>query len=304
MATLTLDAAAHSFGLGALLRRATDVRHPALPAEQVLVAKLLAAAWIATGHVAQPRSTSLACLGLLAAFGVLFSPWTRSFCVALAGTILLGLISSRASFSYNRLYCAALFGMISLSGPGPRWQAAVVYLGAGADKLFSSGWRTGSVLDAFIRDLADFGRLWSPGGHVGEPNFVARLLAHGIDLFPALPFVLSWTVIACELALAVAFLRKSRVAIGLSIAFHGAVYIVTGGTLGMFFHAGLISALLVGIPSGRIGTPAGLLCLCLWTCGPWLSPLMVAILLGAAVVLALVPRPPHGPQLDAERVQP
>ncbi len=336
--SLTLQGAARRFGLGALLRRASDVGHPTLPAEQVLVAKLLAAAWIATGHVAQPTSIrvpwlgllervperfpwsmSLACLGLLAACGVLFTPWTRSFCVGLGGAVLLDLASSRAAFSYNRLYVAALFGMIALSGPGPRLQAALVYGGAGIDKLLSAGWRSGAVLDGFIRDLTAFGRLWSPGGHVGEPNVVAGILAGLADRVPALPAILSWGVILCELALAVAFLRSSTTAIVLSLAFHGTVYIITGGTLGMFFHAGLISALLAvpwterraSASAGRgaafvadlIGTPAGLLCLCLWTCGPWLSPGFLVALLGAALV-ALLPRAPHGSDLDAQRVQP
>lgn len=346
--SLTLDAAARAFGLGALLRRASDVRHPELPAEQVLVAKLLAAAWVVTGHAAQPTpirvpwlelleqlpegfpwSSSLVCLGLLAAFGILFTQLTRRFCLCLGVVILLDLASSRAAFSYNRLYCAALFGMISFSGPGslgvgPRAQAALVYLGAGLDKLLSSGWRSGTVLDGFLRNLADFGRLWSPGGHVGEPNPTAGALVGAVNLFPALSAVLSWTVIVCELALAAAFLRRSSFAIGLSVAFHVGVFVVTGGTLGMFFHAGLISALLA-VPwaerpaprsAGRaaaflaalLGTPAGLLCLCLWTCGPWLSPGFLAMLVGAGllgiVVLGLPPRAPNGSQLDAQRIQP
>ncbi len=330
-ASLNLDAVARAVGLGALLRRASDIRHPELPAEQVLVAKLLATAWIATGHVTQPVSirvpwlgflqgvpegfpwsTSLACLGLLAAFGILFTPWTRSFCLGLGGMILLSLCSSRAAFSYNRLYCATLFGLISLSGPGatagPRLQAAMIYMGAGFDKLLSPGWRSGTVMDGFLRDLAAFGRLWSPGGHVGEPNFSARLLVEAVEVFPALPAILSWAVISCEIALAVAFLRRSSWAMGLSLAFHVGVFVITGGTLGMFFHAGLISALLA-VPwverprSALLGTSPGLLCLCLWTCGPWLSPGFVAALVLGAVVLRLLPRPPHGPQLDAERVQ-
>jgi hypothetical protein len=344
---MNLDDAARAFGLGALLRRASEVRHPTLPAEQVLVAKLLAIAWIATGHVAQPTSirvpwvgflqqvpgsfpwsTTLACVGLLAAFGVLFTPWTRTFCLCLGGAVLLDLASSRAAFSYNRLYFAALFCMFSLSGPGivgagARWQAAVVYLGAGVDKLLSTGWRSGSVLEGFIRDLATFGRLWSPGGHVGEPNVAAGFLVVVIDRLPALPAILSWSVILCELALAVGFLRRSPYTIALSLAFHGGVFIVTGGTLGMFFHAGIISALLAvpwveraASPSAGRGTaflaylfrtPPGLLCLCLWTCGPWLSPAFVVVLLGAGmlgtIILGLSPRPPHGPQLDSERVQ-
>lgn len=347
--SLTLDAAARAFGLGALLRRASELQHPALPAEQVLTAKLLAAAWIATGHVAQPTpirvpwlglldripegfpwSPSLAWLGLLTAFGIIFTPWTRRFCLCLGGVILLDLASSRAAFSYNRLYCAALFGMISLSGPGtlgagPRGQAALVYLGAGLDKLLSSGWRSGAVLDGFLRNLAEFGRLWSPGGHVGDPNPVARLLVELADRFPTLllPAVLSWTVMSCELAIAVAFLRRSPYAMGLCLVFHGGIFVITGGTLGMFFHAGLISALLA-VPwverpaahsGGRgatflaalIGTPAGLLCLCLWSCGPWLSPGFLLLLLGAGLLginrLGLPPRPPHRSQLDAERIQ-
>jgi|SRR5579862_7925332 len=348
--SLTLDAAARTFGLSALFRRASDTQHAALPAEQVLTAKLLAAAWIATGHVAQltpirvpwvgvlqrvpegyPWSMSFAFLGLVAAFGILFTPWTRSFCLCLGGVILLGLASSKAAFSYNRLYCSALFGMISLSGPGilgagPRGQAALVYLGAGYDKLLSWGWRSGSILDCFLRNLADFGRLWSPGGHVGEPNPAARLIVELVDRFPALllPAVLSWTVIICEFALAVAFLRRSSTAIGLSVVFHGGVFVITGGTLGMFFYAGLISSLLAvpwaerpvprsagraaGFLAALLGTPSGLLCLCLWTCGPWLSPGFLVMALGAGllgiVVLGLPPRAPHGSQLDSERIKP
>lgn len=320
--------AAESLSLGDGIRRAFSLRHPVLPEEQVLVARLLAVAWIATGHVAQPTpirvpwwrllesvpdafpwSPLMAGLGLLAAFGILFTPWTRRFCLGLGALILLDLAASRAAFSYNRLYCAALFGMIALSGPGtlwaPRVQAALVYLGAGVDKLLSSGWRSGELLDGFIHHLAGFGRLWSPGGHVGEPNAVARALAMALDRSSALPAVLSWSVIFCELGIAALLLRRSRYAGGLLLAFHGGVFVVTGGTLGMFFHAGLISALLaVPFSTGRtlLGSPSGLFCLCLWSCGPWLGPAFFLVLLGI-VLVARLPSPPDGAELDAQRIQ-
>jgi hypothetical protein len=271
--------------------RLLSLRHPALAPHGVLLAKLLAAAWVLTGHasllprVHLPRLALLeglppggawrlgvAAVGLLCALAVLVSRHTRLACLGLAAVQGVGLLAARGDFQHNRLFCALLLALLGLSGARsqawlPRAQVALLYLGAGLDKLGDADWRGGRMLSSLLAELARYGRLWAPGGQQGAPNTVAALLsaADGFGPHGWLGLLLSWGVITGELLLAAAFLLPGRAArwgaLGGSLALQVGVYLVMGGPMGMFVYAGLAAALLAVPPAPHVrllGAPARL----------------------------------------------
>lgn len=313
-----------SAALGAFL----SLQHPLLRKEEVALARLLAVAWLVTGHVtwapavhvpwfpllaalAEGRAWPLALtvLGFSASWVILLSRAVRTGALGLAGAVLLGLASAQAAFAYNRLFVGLLLLMIGLGGRGlPRLQVAVLYLGAGLDKLLTPDWRSGRFLDSFVTDLARFGRLWGPGGVVGTPNLLARVLASRIhQLSPAL----SWLVIGTELALAVAFALGLRSGAVLNLLLQLTIAALTGSSFGMFFFAATACSVLLVPPDaewtcrrtlsfrGRrhSGTAALWLAPLVWWPGPalvmacmtspafiYLLPLFAVLILGAGLV--------------------
>jgi hypothetical protein len=287
---------------GSLLARLLSMDHPEMPPHLVLMCKLVALAWVLTGQAFYLPHIPLQALplvtGCAGAALVLFSPWIRIGTMTLGLTIFVCIWSNLAYFSYNRLFCASLLMVCGLAPatPLPRLQVAVLYLGAGWDKLLAPDWRNGVVLHTLVEELAVRGRLWSPGGHVGEPNPVPHWLLWVGDSLAANPFwmTVSALVIGFELLLGVLFVTNRGVAAAMSAGFHCALYLLMGSTLGMFFYAGIAAALTVAPrwvlwapdahPTRFVRTPAGLMLLCALSCTPWMgAPLLLFILVVAAV---------------------
>lgn len=291
----------------ALLRALGSVEHPSLEPNLVLCAKTITVCWLVTGLVSAFPSVSapwvaglhgaptwwpqlLAASSLSAALWLLFGRSLRLAAFAQAAVIVLGLLSSRAAFGYHRLFVASVLLSIAAAGPGwrgalPRLQVAVLYLGAGLDKALTSSWRDGTFLSSLVTDLAQFGRLWSPGGQVGTENLPAQVLASGFTRFSTLPQALSLLVISLELFLAFAFALRWKAAAWASFALHLGIMTFTGGTFGVFFHASLAATLLV-LPSPR--TPWLVLALGVAWSLPWFSPtfacLALLIALGCSAI--------------------
>jgi hypothetical protein len=275
----------------ALLRNLGSVHHDHLEPNLVLCAKTLTLCWLVTGLVssfpavsapwvpvlagapeAWPQLLSATSLG--AGLWLLFGRWLRVAAFLQAVVIVMGLLSSQAAFGYHRLFVACFFLSVAAASRGwrawlPRLQVAVLYLGAGVDKAVTATWRDGTFLASFITDLARFGRLWSPGGHVGAWNGGARALAALGGSVPWLPTALSLVIIALELFLAVSFALGLRSAAAGSLLLHASIMLVTGGTFGVFFHAGLAVALLVMPP---VREPRLILGLAVALCLPVFSP--------------------------------
>jgi len=273
-----------------LWARLLNLDHPTVPRAHVALTRLLALCWVVTGHIGYVRAVRLpwvpipqalasawpflpVAIGVPSALAILFSTAVRKGALGLGLSILVALAGARAEFAYNRLFVAALLIMVALAhrAPLPRWQVAVLYLGAGLDKWGEADWRSGQTLEALVKGLAEFGRLWGPGGHVGAPNAIAQALATAPH---AVFWAGSWAVIALELALAFGFALGRRWALAPHLAFHVALALLTGGTFGMFFFAALASSVLV-LPEDVPRWPAqlgGALALA----GPWFHPGLVA----------------------------
>jgi hypothetical protein len=69
--------------------------------------------------------------------------------------------------------------------------------------------------------------------------------ASGMSHVPVLAVSCSWLVIATELALAVGYAVRARATAALGVAFHCALFVLTGSTFGAFFYAAVASGLLV-----------------------------------------------------------
>jgi hypothetical protein len=122
-----------------------------------------------------------------------------------------------------------------------RLQLAVIYLGAGLNKVLQSDWRTGW----FVRDwLSHY-----PTGHI---------YAHVSALLPGmgLSAALGWLAILTEFALIPLLLIRRYVplAVLVGVAYHTGLVLITGGnTFGMFWYA------LVATYIALLDWPSGLL---------------------------------------------
>jgi hypothetical protein len=227
--------------------------HDVLPTSHLRLVQVLVTAWLFTGQSLlwpgphQLWSGALALLSTALCLGVLFSPFTRACCLALAALIGLELATQPTWFAHNRLFVASLLVMVSLSSTRfaalPRLQVALVYGVAALDKLLEPAWRDGRFFESFLSQLARFGLMWAPGGTVGAPNPAAVWL----DSVASRPFFtsLGLGVIALELVLAACFLGSLRVGAWLNLGFHASVYALTGSTMGQFFFAGAAASLLL-----------------------------------------------------------
>ena len=137
-----------------------------LPPNLLLMAKLIALALLLTNHVrflpdpflpfasffdALPGPAfqlTLQILFLASAISLLFNQKVRIASLLLGATILTGVISSKAYYGNNKAFCGLMLFLIGLSnstGPATflRWQFALVYFGAGLNKMLDPDWQSG-----------------------------------------------------------------------------------------------------------------------------------------------------------------
>ena len=287
---------------GYSLARAFDLEHPELPRGAVLCGKLVSVCWLLTGQVVYLRAEPVPFGGvtlpflrgegvmqawilvqLLAILTMLCSRFFRAGCALLAATIALLAALDQPLFSNNRAFCAALLAMLALGGNGAlaRWQVALVYLSAGADKLLAPHWRSGVFLQTFSANLCRTGELWSPGWSRGERLPFTCLLSERLTASPSLAVLASALVIATELALALGYTLNLRYAAQLGVLFHCALFLLTGSTFGMFFYAGVAAALLLCDPA-RAPAPFDrawpYFALAVLLAGPWVRPWFAGVL--------------------------
>jgi hypothetical protein len=177
----------------------------------------------------------------------------------LSGSYFLALGSDLAVYSNNRLFTAMLLLLLGLIRRPEqqcwlRWQCAVVFFGAAFDKALGWDWWSGQFLHSLVAELANYGLLWSPGGHSGGRHVVAEILAQGAGR-PVFA-VVSWGVIGVECALAWGYLRNRSWVVPVNAAFFVGLIVLTGSPMGMFAYAGVVVSLLLvqGIGEGeRLG---------------------------------------------------
>jgi predicted DCC family thiol-disulfide oxidoreductase YuxK len=219
-----------------------------LPPQLLLGAKLLAVCLVLTGawhNLPDPFLPFLSVfdhftgtsifrwvlkLVLLTAIGSLFlNRCVRLSCVAIGSVFFAGILSSKIFFENNILFVSCIFLLIGLSESPQlvRYQLALVYFGAGMNKLLDPNWRLGA-----------FFATWSHYA-IREPlYFVFAGVAPR-----ALPALMSWATISAELTLATWLLlgKRLRGAAWLGVSFHTMTVFMTGRTFGMFYYAALAS---------------------------------------------------------------
>ena len=155
--------------------------------------------------------------------------WPRASAFTMGCAVLTAVVSSKAYYGNNKLFAASLLLLTGLYHPrtGPwllRLQLAIVYFGAGFNKVLDPDWHSGQ-----------FFHNWA-GERLEQPLY---LWAN--QFFP--PLMLGklncWLTIVTELGLAAAFLipRAWPVAIWVSLLFHALLLEFTGSTFNMFFYA-------------------------------------------------------------------
>jgi predicted DCC family thiol-disulfide oxidoreductase YuxK len=220
----------------------------ALPTNLLLMAKLIALCLLLTNHVrllpdpflpfvpafdgiGSPAAFQLALqfVFLAAALALLFNRGVRASCLALGGAILIGVISSKAYYGNNKTFCGLILFLTGLYEPGSepwllRAQFAIVYFGAGLNKLLDADWRSGLFMDhwATVR--------LRQGAYIAAASWLPPML---------LAKLMCWGTLLTELGMAVAFLIRRWFAAGIlaSLLFQSSLLLFAGSTFTMFFYA-------------------------------------------------------------------
>ena len=137
-----------------------------MPPNLLLMAKIIALAFLLTNHVrllpepflpflslfdslpAAQFQFALKSLFLIAIIALLFNLKVRLAALLLGTTILLAVISSMAYYGNNKTFCGFILVLLALTNFNHppyflRWQFALVYLGAGINKLLDPDWHSG-----------------------------------------------------------------------------------------------------------------------------------------------------------------
>ena len=142
-----------------------------LPTNLLLMAKLIALCLLLTNHVRQipdpwlpfvpafdwiaaPAAFQrvLQVVFVFSAIALLFNRWVRLWCLLLGGSILIGVVSSKAYYGNNKTFCGLILFLTGLYEPGQepwllRIQFAIVYFGAGLNKLLDADWQSGVFME-------------------------------------------------------------------------------------------------------------------------------------------------------------
>lgn len=228
----------------------------ALPVPLLLMAKLIALAFLLTNHVRllpDPFLPFVPGLDLLpgalfqrtlqivfvtSALALLFNRRVRTCCLLLGGTVLLSVVASRAYYGNNKTLCALMLLLAGLYTRGEpkllRWQVALVYFGAGLNKAMDADWHSGQFFEH-----------WA-GVRLEQPVYI-WLSA----MLPPLLLgkLMCWTTIVLELSAAV-LLNVPRLrlyGVCISILLQAGFLLFTGQTFTMFFF-GMQAAMLAFLP--------------------------------------------------------
>ncbi len=219
----------------------------ALPAPLLLAAKLIVITMLATGHVGtlpdpflpflpvfdrigNPElfRRLLQVLFLAGSIALLLNRRVRLASLIVGVTMLVGIASSRIYWANNTFFCGAVLTLIGLHASERsvwllRVQVALIYFGAGLNKILDPDWLSGQFFE-----------------HWAVENLEHDLYIRVSALLP--PMVLSklmgWATIATEFSLFVGFAvpRLWPFAIWLGILFHASMTVFTGITFVLFLY--------------------------------------------------------------------
>jgi hypothetical protein len=195
----------------------------------------------------------------LFAFVFLMMNWRpRAACITLGLVIVASVVASKPYFNNNKVFAGCILFLAGLTThQGEPWlircQVALVYFGAGLNKVLDIDWRSGQFFENWMAGL------------LHQPLYLAvRALLPPM----ALSLIVSWATIVTELSLAVAFLvpRLYGRAIVTGVVFHSSALVLAHSAFGVFYYA-MLSAYLAFVrwPSLPVtldcGQPDGL---CRW----------------------------------------
>ena len=195
--------------------------------------------WLDVFHASPLYERALAGLLYVSLVLVIVNRWTRMAAITAGLTLLLALLSSRAYYKNDLVYCAAILFMVGVSdrnGWFPRLQVSLVYGAAALNKALDAEWWSGRFFDALIEVVAltpymvETNYLWFPDAYLRLSSFLPELL---------LSQCMSAMVIFTEFALAVGLLlaRTRRLMVVVGLLFHATLTIVIGESFGVFFYA-------------------------------------------------------------------
>jgi hypothetical protein len=136
-----------------------------LPTNLVVLVKVLAIAVLVTNHVrllpdpwlsfipaldsipGPQFKLTIQVIFVVSALAILFNRRIQWSSLVLGATMLLAVVSSKAYYGNNKMFCGLMFLLTGLYKPdGPpflRWQLALTYFGAGLNKILDRDWQTG-----------------------------------------------------------------------------------------------------------------------------------------------------------------
>ena len=135
---------------------------------------------------------------LVAACGLLSNRAVRVNCVIIGSVFLLATLSSKVYYRNAKLFVGLLMVLTGLQQPGKApwliwWQLAVLYFGAGLNKLLEVDWRNGVYFNYYLGELCRSELYW-------------RAKEKLPDMW--LPWAMGWSVILMEIGGAVLFLFR------------------------------------------------------------------------------------------------
>jgi hypothetical protein len=166
---------------------------------------------------------------------LLFNRTVRVNCVVLGGLFLVATLSSKVYYRNAKVFVGVLLFLTGLQEKGKPpwmiwWQLAIMYFGAGLNKLLEVDWRTGQYFDYFLTHIypSDAYRLIAP---LLPGQWVARLMG--------------WSIILAELSAAVMFTmnRLRPMAVWVAASVHVGAALLVVGDYGIFMAAILASYL-------------------------------------------------------------
>jgi predicted DCC family thiol-disulfide oxidoreductase YuxK len=218
-----------------------------LPPQVVLLCRLLALTLLLTNHQSQIQTPFLPFLDILDALppqlfqhtlqaalvigslALLFTNKIRTFAAITGVAILLAVLSSRAYYGNNKTFAGLLLVLAALSNAsGPprliQWQLALVYAGAGLNKILDPDWLSGQFFEHWATVRLE------------NPVYI-WLSSHLLPLVAGKIFC--WSTITAELIIAGLILipRFHPAVIWGSGIFQASLLLFTGDPFNLFFYS-------------------------------------------------------------------
>ncbi len=224
-----------------------------LPPNLVLTAKLIFIGLVGKGYYNDLSDHFLPVIGIFEKMGppavftgilkitfwaagvsLLLNRGVRNCCLILGILFLIVPLSSQLSYSNAKILCGCIFLLIGLHPGGPPWlirvQLALIYFGAGFNKLLEPDWLSGQYFEYWMHQI------------IGQKYYVLAA-----SWFPAMTLsqIMGWLTITVELGLSAGFLipRWYPVVIRVGILFHAVSVLLAQRDFGIFYGALMASYL-------------------------------------------------------------